>query len=102
MLTAVPETCLLKFVDLIMGRLIYSLNDKSPPVTDSDIFFLYLLPPIFLDAGYFMPSKPFLENIGTLLSCAVVGTMRNEFGIGLSLYGMSGEVLQPSRCVIAP
>ncbi|MBZ3874119.1 Sodium/hydrogen exchanger 2 [Sciurus carolinensis] len=86
--TAVPESCLLIFVGLIMGGLIYSLNDQSPPVMDSDIFFLYLLPPIVLEAGYFMPSRPFFENIGTILMYAVVGTMWNAFGIGLSLYGL--------------
>nr|XP_005899491.1 PREDICTED: sodium/hydrogen exchanger 2 [Bos mutus] len=86
--TVVPESCLLIFVGLIMGGLIYSLNDKSPPVMNSDIFFLYLLPPIVLDAGYFMPSRPFFENIGTILLYAVVGTMWNAFGIGLSLYGI--------------
>ncbi|XP_058514965.1 sodium/hydrogen exchanger 2-like [Ochotona princeps] len=86
--TVVPESCLLIFVGLIMGGLIYSLNDKSPPVMDSDIFFLYLLPPIVLEAGYFMPSRPFFENIGTILLYAVVGTMWNAFGIGLSLYGI--------------
>ncbi|XP_066861168.1 sodium/hydrogen exchanger 2-like isoform X2 [Anser cygnoides] len=65
--SVVPESCLLIFVGLIMGGIIYGLNDKSPPVMDSDIFFLYLLPPIVLDAGYFMPSRPFFENIGTIL-----------------------------------
>ncbi|KAB0338741.1 hypothetical protein FD755_025167, partial [Muntiacus reevesi] len=86
--SVVPESCLLIFVGLIMGGLIYSLNDKSPPVMNSDIFFLYLLPPIVLDAGYFMPSRPFFENIGTILLYAVVGTIWNAFGIGLSLYGI--------------
>ncbi|XP_025910415.1 sodium/hydrogen exchanger 2-like [Nothoprocta perdicaria] len=86
--SVVPESCLLVFVGLIMGGIIYGLNDKSPPVMDSDIFFLYLLPPIVLDAGYFMPSRPFFENIGTILLYAVVGTIWNVFGIGFSLYGI--------------
>lgn len=86
--SVVPESCLLIFVGLIMGGIIYGLNDKSPPVMDSDIFFLYLLPPIVLDAGYFMPSRPFFENIGTILLYAVVGTIWNVFGIGFSLYGI--------------
>ncbi|KAK4810292.1 hypothetical protein QYF61_017339 [Mycteria americana] len=86
--SVVPESCLLIFVGLIMGGIIYGLNDKSPPVMDSDIFFLYLLPPIVLDAGYFMPSRPFFENIGTILLYAVVGTVWNVFGIGFSLYGI--------------
>uniref|UniRef100_A0A8B9PZY0 Sodium/hydrogen exchanger n=1 Tax=Apteryx owenii TaxID=8824 RepID=A0A8B9PZY0_APTOW len=86
--SVVPESCLLVFVGLIMGGIIYGLNNKSPPVMDSDIFFLYLLPPIVLDAGYFMPSRPFFENIGTILLYAVVGTIWNVFGIGFSLYGI--------------
>uniref|UniRef100_A0A7M4EV71 Sodium/hydrogen exchanger n=1 Tax=Crocodylus porosus TaxID=8502 RepID=A0A7M4EV71_CROPO len=86
--SVVPESCLLIFVGLIMGGIIYGLNDKSPPVMDSDVFFLYLLPPIVLDAGYFMPSRPFFENIGTILLYAVVGTIVNVFGIGFSLYGI--------------
>lgn len=84
----VPESCLLMFVGLILGELICSLNDKSPPVRESDIFFLYLLPPIVLDAGYFMPAQPFFENIGTILLYVIVGTMWNAFGIGLSLCGI--------------
>ncbi|XP_074059215.1 sodium/hydrogen exchanger 2-like isoform X2 [Macrotis lagotis] len=86
--SVVPESCLLIFVGLVMGGIFYGLNDKSPPVMDSDIFFLYLLPPIVLDAGYFMPSRPFFENIGTILLYAVVGTLWNVLGIGLSLYGI--------------
>nr|XP_013815653.1 PREDICTED: sodium/hydrogen exchanger 2-like [Apteryx mantelli mantelli] len=86
--SVVPESCLLVFVGLIMGGIIYGLNNKSPPVMDSDIFFLYLLPPLVLDAGYFMPSRPFFENIGTILLYAVVGTIWNVFGIGFSLYGI--------------
>uniref|UniRef100_A0A8C6YF63 Sodium/hydrogen exchanger n=1 Tax=Naja naja TaxID=35670 RepID=A0A8C6YF63_NAJNA len=84
--SVVPESCLLIVVGLIMGGIIFGLNDKSPPIMDSDIFFLYLLPPIVLDAGYFMPSRPFFENIGTILLYAVVGTIWNVFGIGFSLY----------------
>ncbi|XP_039225988.1 sodium/hydrogen exchanger 2-like isoform X1 [Crotalus tigris] len=84
--SVVPESCLLIVVGLIVGGIIFGLNDKSPPVMDSDIFFLYLLPPIVLDAGYFMPSRPFFENIGTILLYAVVGTIWNVFGIGFSLY----------------
>ncbi|XP_059832398.1 sodium/hydrogen exchanger 2-like [Hypanus sabinus] len=84
----VPESCLLIIVGLIMGGIMYGVNEGSAPVMSTDTFFLYLLPPIVLDAGYFMPSRPFFENIGTILWYAVVGTIWNAFGVGLSLYGI--------------
>lgn len=50
-------------------------------------FFTFLLPPIMLEAGYFMPKKAFFNNIGTILTYAVIGTLFNAFAIGLTLYG---------------
>lgn len=47
-----------------------------------DLFFLYLLPPIALDAGYFLPNNAFFLNIGTILLYAVVGTIFNIVTIG--------------------
>ncbi|XP_038603719.1 sodium/hydrogen exchanger 2-like [Tachyglossus aculeatus] len=84
----VPESCLLIAVGLVTGGIIFGLNDKSPPVMDSDIFFLYLLPPIVLDAGYFLPSRPFFENLGAILLYAVAGTLWNALGVGLSLHAV--------------
>ena len=52
-----------------------------------DWFFLYLLPPIVLEAGYFLPNKDFFQNIGTLITYAVVGTLWNIAATGsLSTY----------------
>ncbi|KAJ1198740.1 hypothetical protein NDU88_002579 [Pleurodeles waltl] len=86
--SVVPESCVLIIVGLVMGGIINGVKVKSPPVMNSDVFFIYLLPPIVLDAGYFMPSRPFFENLGTILWYAVIGTMWNVFGIGVSLYGI--------------
>ncbi|XP_017551279.2 sodium/hydrogen exchanger 1 [Pygocentrus nattereri] len=83
----VPESCLLIVVGLLVGGII-SLVGEKPPVLDSHVFFLYLLPPIILDAGYFLPIRPFTENIGTILIFAVVGTLWNAFFIGGVLYGV--------------
>ncbi|KAI4890756.1 hypothetical protein NFI96_014108 [Prochilodus magdalenae] len=83
----VPESCLLIVVGLLMGGII-KLVGETPPVLGSDLFFLCLLPPIILDAGYFLPIRPFTENLGTILIFAVVGTLWNAFFIGLSLYGV--------------
>ncbi|XP_030637085.1 sodium/hydrogen exchanger 1 [Chanos chanos] len=83
----VPESCLLIVVGLLVGGLI-KLVGESPPVLDSKVFFLYLLPPIILDAGYFLPIRPFSENLGTILMFAVVGTLWNSFFIGGLLYAV--------------
>ncbi|KAM4600498.1 LOW QUALITY PROTEIN: sodium/hydrogen exchanger 1 [Polymixia lowei] len=84
----VPESCLLITVGLLVGGLIKVAGEKVPPVLDSDLFFLCLLPPIILDAGYFLPIRPFMENLGTILMFAVVGTLWNAFFIGGLLYAV--------------
>ncbi|KAJ8389409.1 hypothetical protein AAFF_G00119470 [Aldrovandia affinis] len=86
--SVVPESCLLIVVGLLVGGLIKVGGDK-PPMLDSELFFLCLLPPIILDAGYFLPIRPFTENIGTILMFAVVGTLWNVFFIGGMLYGLA-------------
>uniref|UniRef100_A0A7N4PRF4 Sodium/hydrogen exchanger n=1 Tax=Sarcophilus harrisii TaxID=9305 RepID=A0A7N4PRF4_SARHA len=86
--TIVPESCLLIMVGLLLGGIIFGVDEKSPPAMKTDVFFLYLLPPIVLDAGYFMPTRPFFENIGTIFWYAVVGTLWNSIGIGISLFGI--------------
>ncbi|KAI6170834.1 Sodium/hydrogen exchanger [Aphelenchoides bicaudatus] len=47
--------------------------------------FLYLLPPIIFDAGYFMPNRQLFENFGSIMMFAVVGTIWNTIAIGLTL-----------------
>ncbi|XP_074847491.1 sodium/hydrogen exchanger 2 isoform X2 [Carettochelys insculpta] len=86
--SVVPESCLLILVGLLLGGIIFGAQEKSPPVMKSDVFFLYLLPPIVLDAGYFMPTRLFFENFGTIFWYAVVGTLWNSVGIGISLFGI--------------
>ncbi|XP_061089886.1 sodium/hydrogen exchanger 2-like [Conger conger] len=84
----VPESCLLIMVGLLVGGVIYGVRHAAPPVLSTDAFFLYLLPPIVLDAGYFLPGRLFFENLGTILWYAVLGTVWNVLGIGVSLYGV--------------
>ncbi|XP_040020125.2 sodium/hydrogen exchanger 1 isoform X1 [Gasterosteus aculeatus] len=84
----VPESCLLIVVGLLVGGFIKLAGEKVPPVLDSQSFFLCLLPPIILDAGYFLPIRPFMENLGTILMFAVVGTLWNAFFVGGLLYAV--------------
>ncbi|XP_040280952.1 sodium/hydrogen exchanger 2-like [Bufo bufo] len=86
--TIVPESCLLILVGLLLGGIMFAINETSPPAMKTDVFFLYLLPPIVLDAGYFLPTRPFFDNVGTIFLYAVVGTLWNAFGIGISLFGI--------------
>ncbi|KAA8587981.1 hypothetical protein FQN60_001175, partial [Etheostoma spectabile] len=84
----VPESCLLISIGLIVGGIMYSVHEEPPAVLSRNVFFLYMLPPIVLDSGYFMPTRPFFENIGTVLWFAVVGTLWNSIGIGISLFAI--------------
>ncbi|KAG2464208.1 SL9A2 protein, partial [Polypterus senegalus] len=84
----VPESCLLILVGLLVGGAMYKVWQQPPPVLSTDVFFLFLLPPIVLDAGYFLPSRIFFDNLGSILCYAVLGTFWNVFGIGVSLYGI--------------
>lgn len=82
-----PESCLLIVVGLVVGVVIQVVGEE-PLVLDSGFFFLCLLPPIILEAGYFLPLRPFMENLGTILMFAVLGTLWNAFFVGGLLYGV--------------
>ncbi|XP_061632513.1 sodium/hydrogen exchanger 2-like [Phyllopteryx taeniolatus] len=84
----IPESCLLISIGLIVGAIMHSVKEEPPAVLTSNVFFLYMLPLIVLENGYFMPTRPFYENIGTVLWYAVVGTLWNSIGIGLSLFAI--------------
>ncbi|XP_046659439.1 sodium/hydrogen exchanger 3 isoform X2 [Homalodisca vitripennis] len=81
-----PESCLLIVVGVVIGILLYLASSVHISPLTPDTFFLYMLPPIILDAGYFMPNRLFFDHIGTILVFAVVGTVFNTLTIGVSLW----------------
>lgn len=83
-----PESCLHIAMGVLVGAIIFATDHKSPPVMTTSIYFLYLLPPIILEQGYFMPTRPFFENVGSILWWSSMGSLINAFGIGFSLYGI--------------
>ncbi|XP_018305222.1 sodium/hydrogen exchanger 3 isoform X1 [Mycetomoellerius zeteki] len=87
-----PESCLLIVVGVIVGLLLFQASSVHISPLTPDTFFLYMLPPIILDAGYFMPNRLFFDHLGTILLFAVVGTIFNTMSIGASLWllGKSG------------
>lgn len=78
-----PESCLLIFVGVVIGVILVHVTDSvhMSPLTP-DTFFFYMLPPIILDAGYFMPNRLFFDHLGTILLFAVIGTIFNTLTIG--------------------
>lgn len=79
-----PESCLLIVVGVVIGFVLVHVTDiPDMSLLTPDTFFLYMLPPIILDAGYFMPNRLFFDHLGTILIFAVVGTIFNTLTIGL-------------------
>lgn len=77
-----PESSLLIVVGVIIGLILYSSTKLHVSPLTPNTFFFYMLPPIILDAGYFMPNRLFFDNIGTILLMAVIGTIFNVATIG--------------------
>ncbi|CAG0912206.1 unnamed protein product [Notodromas monacha] len=81
-----PESCLLIVVGVVVGLLLYYTDAANGTMLTPDVFLFYMLPPIILDAGYFMPNRLFFDHLGTILLMAVVGTIFNSMAVGGSLY----------------
>ncbi|XP_036596742.1 sodium/hydrogen exchanger 3 [Trichosurus vulpecula] len=86
--SVVPESALLIVLGLILGGIVWAADHIASFTLTPTVFFFYLLPPIVLDAGYFMPNRLFFGNLGTILLYAVIGTVWNAATTGLSLYGV--------------
>nr|KAF6367077.1 solute carrier family 9 member A3 [Pipistrellus kuhlii] len=86
--SVVPESALLIVVGLVLGGIVWAAEHIASFTLTPTVFFFYLLPPIVLDAGYFMPNRLFFGNLGTILLYAVIGTVWNAATTGLSLYGV--------------
>uniref|UniRef100_A0A1I7T4V5 Na_H_Exchanger domain-containing protein n=1 Tax=Caenorhabditis tropicalis TaxID=1561998 RepID=A0A1I7T4V5_9PELO len=83
-----PDSSLIIIVGLVLGVFI-RLTLSGDVSLDAHVFFLYLLPPIIFDAGYFMPNRAFFKNIDSILMFSLVGTVWNCFAIGGSLLFLS-------------
>uniref|UniRef100_A0A3P9NSS0 Sodium/hydrogen exchanger n=1 Tax=Poecilia reticulata TaxID=8081 RepID=A0A3P9NSS0_POERE len=84
--TVVPESCMLILLGLVLGGVVLLASKRQLYQLDPALFFLFLLPTIVGDAGYFMPARLFFDNLGAILTYAVVGTLWNAFCTGFCLY----------------
>ncbi|GAB6027520.1 Sodium hydrogen exchanger, variant 2 [Chamberlinius hualienensis] len=87
-----PESILLIVLGIAIGLLLFYTHLMTVSPLTPFTFFMFLLPPIVLDAGYFMPNRSFFDNLGTILLFAVIGTIWNTVAIGVSLWavGLTG------------
>eukprot|EP00794_Sanderia_malayensis_P015615 gene15614-17189_t len=104
----VPESCLLILLGIPVGLILRAAGlQKLTLYFSSTLFFFCLLPPIILDAGYFISIRAFYSNIGTILIYATLkskapkdNNTKEERNIsktlntntGLSLYGLGSIV----------
>ncbi|TPP67780.1 Sodium/hydrogen exchanger [Fasciola gigantica] len=89
----VPESLLLIVLGLIFGAVVRKEIREGENTAASwnltpELFFIYLLPPIVLEASYSLYNRTFSEYLGIVLLFAVVGTIINFVLIGLSMYGL--------------
>ncbi|KAK5611353.1 Sodium/hydrogen exchanger 5 [Crenichthys baileyi] len=77
---------MLILLGLVLGGVVLIASKKQLYQLDPSLFFLFLLPTIVGDAGYFMPARLFFDNLGAILTYAVVGTLWNAFCTGFCLY----------------
>ncbi|CAD6187569.1 unnamed protein product [Caenorhabditis auriculariae] len=82
---SVPEAVTLLLVGLVLAVFLFAVSHIQLTLTP-DLFFVYLLPFIVADAGFFMRKRIFFENLGTILTYAVFGTMLSTLVIGLILH----------------
>lgn len=87
MTSVIPESALLICFGFILGGMIWGADKKQTFTLTPEVFFLYLLPQVILDAGYTMPNKLFFTNLGAILIYAIIGTCWNAASVGLSLWG---------------
>uniref|UniRef100_A0A915ND64 Sodium/hydrogen exchanger n=1 Tax=Meloidogyne floridensis TaxID=298350 RepID=A0A915ND64_9BILA len=90
MAEAIPDSALLIVLGLLLGSILrFAQVDEKLFFLPSDTFFLYLLPPIIFEAGYFMPNRELFDNIDSVMLFAFCGTIWNTLTIGISLFWIS-------------
>ncbi|CAJ0584031.1 unnamed protein product, partial [Mesorhabditis spiculigera] len=104
-----PESCCLILTGALLGlAFLYDETHESVKFLefDSRTFFFMLLPPIILESAYSLKDQAFIENLGTILIYAVVGTVLNIIIIGGGLITVSefgfidGITIDPLDCLI--
>ncbi|ULT81101.1 hypothetical protein L3Y34_011168 [Caenorhabditis briggsae] len=95
-----PESCCLIIIGVIFGFFFIG-DDTHQSIKflefSTKVFFFYLLPPIILESAYSLKDRAFIDNIGTILLYAVLGTVLNIVLLAAALLiliwvGVMGEI----------
>ncbi|XP_052215722.1 sodium/hydrogen exchanger 2-like isoform X3 [Dreissena polymorpha] len=97
----VPESCILIILGVAFGTIVY-FADYDTDFFEPDTFFLYLLPPIILEAAFSLHNRTFVDNLGSIIMFSVVGTVVACFAIGLTLWGLAqaGAMADPGANLV--
>ena len=69
-------------IGIVLGIITYFSSDQNEIIEfDTDVFFTVILPPIIMEAGYFMPARAFFDQLGTILLHAIIATLVRAVGI---------------------
>ncbi|XP_013068725.2 Na(+)/H(+) exchanger beta-like [Biomphalaria glabrata] len=87
----IPESCILIILGTLFGAVIHfsGLSTSLPTFFKPHEFFIFLLPPIILEAAFSLHDRTFSENIGSILLFAVLGTVLACLMLGGTLYGLA-------------
>ncbi|XP_059139942.1 Na(+)/H(+) exchanger beta-like isoform X2 [Physella acuta] len=87
----IPESCILIILGTVFGAVIHftGLAESLPTFFKPHEFFIFLLPPIILEAAFSLHDRTFIENFGSILLFAVLGTVLACAMLGGTLYGLA-------------
>ncbi|CAL1533011.1 unnamed protein product [Lymnaea stagnalis] len=87
----IPESCILIILGTFFGAIIHfsGISQSLPTFFKPHEFFIFLLPPIILEAAFSLHDRTFMENIGSILLFAVLGTVLACIMLGGTLYGLA-------------
>jgi NhaP-type Na+/H+ or K+/H+ antiporter len=95
-----PESAMVILVGVILGIIVRLFTTSGKHTNfllqfNEQVFFLFLIPPLILESGYFLHKDFFAKHISLILLYAVVGTFITSIAVGFALYifGLTGLYL---------
>eukprot|EP00930_Biecheleria_cincta_P045577 TRINITY_DN31415_c0_g1_i1.p1 TRINITY_DN31415_c0_g1~~TRINITY_DN31415_c0_g1_i1.p1 ORF type:complete len:653 (-),score=89.53 TRINITY_DN31415_c0_g1_i1:28-1881(-) len=104
-----PESCAAIALGFVVGCAVrvFRLTEEEALLNfRGSVFFYVLLPPIIFEAGLSLKAQLFVDNLGSILAFAVVGTLISTWVVStslqwaaeLGLVGLENEQLLPVYC----